>query len=65
MWADYSEDEVTPTAVADNNGTPLKLDYLDVIISDVRTKPDFSFSVQMLNNDGTQEIPVEIRGLMF
>ena len=31
---------------------PLKTEYIDVIISDVRTKPNFAFSVQILNTEG-------------
>jgi hypothetical protein len=31
---------------------PLKSEYLDVIISDVRTKNGFAFSVQILNTEG-------------
>lgn len=54
MWSDYDEEaekaalEVAPT---DGNIAPLKSEYLDVIISDVRTE-NFGFSVQILNTEG-------------
>ena len=35
----------------DENG-PLKTEYIDIIISDVRTKPNFAFSVQVLKTEG-------------
>ena len=37
--------------VEDANG-PLKTEYIDVIISDVRPTPNFTFSVQVLNTEG-------------
>ncbi|KAH9929615.1 transcription factor [Epithele typhae] len=52
MWKDFDEAaEVMETPVEETNG-PLKTEYLDVIISDVRTKPSFAFSVQILNTEG-------------
>lgn len=52
IWKDYDESveqEVTPK---DDAAEPLKPEYMDVIISDVRTNPSFSFSVQILNTEG-------------
>jgi staphylococcal nuclease domain-containing protein 1 len=34
---------------------PLKADYLDVIVSDVKTNSGFSFSVQILNTEGEHD----------
>ena len=31
---------------------PLKSEYLDIIVSDVRTTNGFAFSVQILNTEG-------------
>ncbi|KAG9221028.1 hypothetical protein CCMSSC00406_0002372 [Pleurotus cornucopiae] len=39
-------------AVADTSAAPLKPEYLDIIISDVRTHNGFGFSVQILNTEG-------------
>ena len=36
----------------DANGEALKPEYLDVIISDVRTHNGFAFSIQILNTEG-------------
>ncbi|KAG9014511.1 hypothetical protein FRB93_013636 [Tulasnella sp. JGI-2019a] len=52
IWKDYVADAVVEATEQSANGPALKADYLDVIISDVKTAPQFSFSVQMLNNDG-------------
>ena len=35
-----------------NDGQALKTDYMDIIISDVRTSNGLSFSVQILNTEG-------------
>ena len=35
---------------------PLRAEYLDVIISDVRTRNGLSFSVQILNTEGSLEV---------
>ncbi|KAF9263252.1 hypothetical protein L218DRAFT_959268 [Marasmius fiardii PR-910] len=54
LWKDYDEEaEVAATeADAANETGPLKQEYLDVIISDVRPKNGFAFSVQILNTEG-------------
>ncbi|KAG8886054.1 hypothetical protein FRB97_007930 [Tulasnella sp. 331] len=52
IWKDYVADAVVEATDQSENGTALKADYLDVIVSDVKTSPQFSFSVQLLNNDG-------------
>jgi len=49
MWKDYQEKEAEPEPVDE---APRKVEYIDVIISDVRTD-DFGFSVQILNTEGT------------
>ncbi|KAF8503095.1 hypothetical protein JB92DRAFT_3084279 [Gautieria morchelliformis] len=53
LWSDYDE-TAEQAAQEPQNGTsePLKPEYLDVIVSDVRTGPVFSFSVQILNTEG-------------
>lgn len=53
IWKDYDEDAEDAIEVpAEDNATALKTEYLDVIVSDVRTKPSFAFSVQILNTEG-------------
>jgi len=53
IWADYDETaEKVDETPADDATAPLKPEYLDVIVSDVRTKNGFSFSVQILNTEG-------------
>ncbi|EGO00009.1 hypothetical protein SERLA73DRAFT_167866 [Serpula lacrymans var. lacrymans S7.3] len=54
IWQDFDE-EAEKAAEAEPSATdaaPLKQEYLDVIVSDVRTKNGFSFSVQILNTEG-------------
>jgi len=53
LWRDYDEDAENAAQVAStDNATPLKPEYMDVIISDVRTKNGLNFSVQILNTEG-------------
>ncbi|KZT24206.1 transcription factor [Neolentinus lepideus HHB14362 ss-1] len=54
LWKDYDDQEVKAAEVEPANGTagPLKTEYLDVIVSDVRTTNSFGFSVQILNTEG-------------
>ncbi len=53
IWKDYDEEAEQAAEVPQEDATgPLKTEYLDVIVSDVRTKPNFSFSVQILNTEG-------------
>lgn len=53
IWNDYDEEAQQAEVEVDTNETgPLKAEYLDVIISDVRVKPNFGFSVQILNTEG-------------
>lgn len=54
IWSDYDEEASKAAEVPeDKNETgPLKPEYLDVIISDVRTRNGFGFSVQILNTEG-------------
>ncbi|CAE6420718.1 unnamed protein product [Rhizoctonia solani] len=55
IWHDFDASlEQTVTEKTDNGSTPLKPEYLDVIISDVRTVPSFAFSVQVLNENTAQ-----------
>ncbi|KAI0829618.1 transcription factor [Trametes gibbosa] len=53
IWKEYDEEaeQAVEAPKEDANG-PLKTEYLDVIISDVRTKPQFAFSIQILNTEG-------------
>jgi len=53
VWKDYDEQaENTVEDVSEETVGPLKREYLDVIISDVRTINGFGFSVQILNTEG-------------
>ncbi|THH21338.1 hypothetical protein EW146_g211 [Bondarzewia mesenterica] len=53
LWTDYDEEaEKAANQPADEDSTALAPQYLDVIVSDVRTKNGFSFSVQILNTEG-------------
>ncbi|KAL5631513.1 hypothetical protein ACGC1H_007134 [Rhizoctonia solani] len=55
IWHDFDASlEQTVTEKTDNGSTPLKPEYLDVIISDVRIAPSFAFSVQVLNENTAQ-----------
>ncbi|KIK67322.1 hypothetical protein GYMLUDRAFT_37413 [Collybiopsis luxurians FD-317 M1] len=52
LWQDYDETaEQAAEAVPETEAAALKSNYLDVIISDVRTA-NFGFSVQILNTEG-------------
>ncbi|KAH8079445.1 transcription factor [Cristinia sonorae] len=52
IWADYDEEaEAAAVPEADDNAA-LKTEYLDIIISDVRTHNGLNFSVQILNTEG-------------
>ncbi|KAI0063561.1 transcription factor [Artomyces pyxidatus] len=53
MWSNFDEAaEQVPESQPDDDGSALRPEYLDIIISDVRTKNGFSFSVQILNTEG-------------
>ncbi|TFK44793.1 hypothetical protein BDQ12DRAFT_702162 [Crucibulum laeve] len=54
IWADYDEESASAAEAAteESDTGPLKSEYLDIIISDVRTRNEFSFSVQILNTEG-------------
>ncbi|KDQ53594.1 hypothetical protein JAAARDRAFT_72541 [Jaapia argillacea MUCL 33604] len=54
LWSDYDEEaeKAAETENADDDVSPLKTEYLDVIVSDVRTRNGFGFSVQILNTEG-------------
>ncbi|KAF9465009.1 hypothetical protein BDZ94DRAFT_1281658 [Collybia nuda] len=53
IWSEYDEETEKATEEVDESETgPLKSEYLDVIVSDVRTRTGFSFSVQILNTEG-------------
>ncbi|KAI0790842.1 transcription factor [Abortiporus biennis] len=53
IWKDYDEEAEQVTEVPEvTDASPLKPEYLDVIISDVRTHNGFGFSVQILNTEG-------------
>jgi staphylococcal nuclease domain-containing protein 1 len=52
IWTDFDAEAAAPEVPEEVNNGPLKTEYLDVIISDVRTRDKFSFSVQILNTEG-------------
>lgn len=64
IWSTYDEEasKAAETA-AENEGEagPLKSEYLDVIVSDVRTNNGFSFSVQILNTEGIASLETLMR----
>lgn len=53
LWLDYDEnaEKEEEVASAETEG-PLKTEYLDVVISDVRTHNGVTFSIQILNTEG-------------
>jgi len=51
LWQEYDEAAETAEVVPETESGPLKSNYLDVIVSDVRTTI-FGFSVQILNTEG-------------
>ena len=53
IWKDYDEAAEAVEAPQEDSAEPLKSEYLDVIVSDIRPKNDFAFSVQILNTEGT------------
>jgi hypothetical protein len=53
IWSDYDEDEARQAEVEqEEDFSARKTEYIDVIVSDVRTKNGFNFSVQILNTEG-------------
>jgi hypothetical protein len=53
IWSDYDEDATRQAEVEqEEDFSARKTEYIDVIVSDVRTKNGFSFSVQILNTEG-------------
>jgi hypothetical protein len=53
IWSDYDEAAAKQAEVeVEDDVGARKPEYIDVIVSDVRTKNGFSFSVQILNTEG-------------
>ncbi|KAG9316712.1 hypothetical protein JVU11DRAFT_2772 [Chiua virens] len=53
VWQDYDEEaEKAAQAPVEDASAPLKPEYIDVIVSDIRTKNGLNFSVQVLNTEG-------------
>ncbi|KAJ6499990.1 hypothetical protein C8R47DRAFT_970738 [Mycena vitilis] len=52
IWSDYDEEAEKAEAPTEEATGPLKPEYIDVIVSDVRTVNGLSFSVQILNTEG-------------
>jgi staphylococcal nuclease domain-containing protein 1 len=52
IWSEYDEEAEKVEAPAEEANGPLKTQYIDVIVSDVRTSNGLSFSVQILNTEG-------------
>ncbi|KAF8806427.1 transcription factor [Phlegmacium glaucopus] len=54
IWNSYDEEASKVAEVVEDKAeaVPLKSEYLDVIVSDVRTTNGFAFSVQILNTEG-------------
>lgn len=53
IWSDYDETVAKQAEVEpEEDFGARKAEYIDVIVSDVRTKNGFNFSVQILNTEG-------------
>lgn len=55
MWREYDEEAEKAAEVAAasaNDTSPLKTEYMDIIISDIRPGSSLTFSVQILNTEG-------------
>ncbi|KAI0268661.1 transcription factor [Gloeopeniophorella convolvens] len=53
IWSDYDEAAVKEAELEpEEDNSARKAEYIDVIVSDVRDKNGFSFSVQILNTEG-------------
>ncbi|KAI9456612.1 transcription factor [Russula earlei] len=53
IWSDYDESATRqPEAEPEEDFGARKPEYIDIIVSDVRTKNGFGFSVQILNTEG-------------
>jgi staphylococcal nuclease domain-containing protein 1 len=53
LWAEYDEEaDAAAQAEAETVDSPLKSDFFDVIVSDVRSHNGLTFSIQKLNTDG-------------
>ncbi|KAJ7178432.1 hypothetical protein C8R43DRAFT_459314 [Mycena crocata] len=52
IWKEYDEEAEKAEAPAEDATGPLKPEYIDVIVSDVRTANGLGFSVQILNTEG-------------
>jgi staphylococcal nuclease domain-containing protein 1 len=56
MWKDFdaeAEKAAEAAAATEDDTSALKTEYMDVIISDIRTHGSLTFSVQILNTEGT------------
>ncbi|THH05282.1 hypothetical protein EW145_g4916 [Phellinidium pouzarii] len=59
VWKDYDEDAEAAAEEEEKRAQdiqPLKPEYLDIIISDVRTHNGLTFSVQILNTEGSRPL---------
>ncbi|KAJ7647235.1 hypothetical protein FB45DRAFT_892832 [Roridomyces roridus] len=52
IWKEYDGEAEAVEAPVDDSSVPLKREYIDVIVSDVRTANGLGFSVQILNTEG-------------
>jgi staphylococcal nuclease domain-containing protein 1 len=54
LWKDYDESSIQQEeeVVQEEDSSPAKPTYHDIIISDVRTHNGITFSVQILNTEG-------------
>ncbi|KAF8313103.1 transcription factor [Clavulina sp. PMI_390] len=53
MWEGYTEEAPEAEQPTDSSQDP---EYMDILISDCRTTPEFGFSVQLLTNDGVASL---------
>ncbi|TFK73990.1 transcription factor [Pluteus cervinus] len=62
LWQDYDEEaEQAAAPVEEQASGPLKTDFIDVIVSDVRTRTGLAFSVQILNTPGIKSLETLMR----
>jgi hypothetical protein len=54
IWKEYDEEAEKAAEAANNvdDSAPLKTNFMDIIISDVRPAANLTFSVQILNTEG-------------
>ncbi|KZS98346.1 transcription factor [Sistotremastrum niveocremeum HHB9708] len=52
IWKDFDEEAAAKEQETQSNAFEPKVEYLDIIVSDIRSEPSLNFSVQILNTEG-------------